>query len=98
VILPTSYPVSAPLFPTAEDALDLSRGDKPSPGSIDPASGDAYLRSLATLLRAGIVGVETRAVNGRPVERFITTAIGDESLRGLPPYRGPWPNRLDIRA
>lgn len=58
-----------------------------------PAERSHYLESLATLLKAGIVGVETLDVGGRPYTRFAELAIGDESHRGMPQYR-----RLDLRA
>ncbi len=85
-----------------EDTLDLSRQSRAffgGPSVITPDDFESFLQQLATLLRNGIVGTETRELDGRPVERFVTTAIGDPSLRGLAPYRGPVSGAgLDLRA
>lgn len=61
--------------------------------ALTPEDRQSYLSTLATLLQAGIVGIETLNVNGRPYTRFAELAIGDEQHRGAPQYR-----RFDLRA
>lgn len=61
--------------------------------SLSPQDRESYLSTLATLLKSGIVGIETLDVNGHPYTRFAELAIGDEQHRGAPQYR-----RLDLRG
>lgn len=80
----------------AQGMLDLTaprHGAWDTAFSLAPQDRKSYLNTLATLLRSGIVGVETLDINGRPYTRFAELAIGDEQHRGAPQYR-----RIDLRA
>ena len=79
-----------------EGMLDLTaprHGAFDAMGSLSPQDRASYLTTLATLLQAGVVGVETLDVNGHPYTRFAELAIGDDRHRGAGQYR-----RLDVRG
>jgi hypothetical protein len=86
------------------DALNLSLpgrgGLVEQAAALAPAEREGFLGELATLLRAGVVGTETRFSEGRATERFIEVGLADERLRGTRPARpGETAGRvLDLRA
>lgn len=55
-----------------------------------------FLNQLASLLHQGVVGTETREVDGRPYQSFVEIGFADERLRGTRSYtRG---SQFDLRA
>ena len=67
---------------------------------MSPEDQQNFLKTLATLLKQGVVGTETRRVNGRPYKSFIAVGIADPKLKDAPRYQEtpPLRPRLDIRA
>lgn len=57
---------------------------------------NGFLNQLASLLHQGVVGTETREVNGRPYQSFVEIGFADERLRGTRTYTRRTP--LDLRA
>ena len=87
----------------ADHYLDLSRQSRDVLGRLDglnDAELDSFLHMIATLVKQGIIGVETLEVRGEPYQSFITTRIGAPELRGARPWRGPdrTGRPLDLRA
>lgn len=73
-----------------EDTFDLSRTGRDllqTVQSLDPADRESYLKNLARLLKAGIVGTETLEVNGRAYHTFVTTRLADPRLAHARTYR-----------
>ena len=82
----------------AEGMLDLTAPRHSAWQAMESLSGEdreSYLKTMADLLRAGVVGIETLEVDGHPYTRFAELAIGDDAHRGDPQYRR---QRLDVRA
>ena len=50
-------------------------------GEMSRENMDGFLRSLADLLKHGVVGYEYREVNGSPTKVFIDVAIGSDLHR-----------------
>ena len=88
----------------AVDALfDLSPGRRglfSKLDRLDKEELDSFLKMTAGLLRAGIVGIETLDIAGRPYESFISTRAAAPELRGAPPLidRRPIGSALNIRT
>lgn len=88
----------------ARNAIDLSLpgrgGMVEQVAAMDPAERGGFLEQLATLLRAGVVGMETYNRDGRAVERFTEIAMADDRLRGATPARPGEvrPRGIDLRA
>jgi len=67
------------------DTLDLSVPARDLLGTLrelEPEARSEYLENLATLLQAGVVGVETLGVRGRPYDSFAGTRFADPRLSG----------------
>ena len=58
-------------------------------GRLNAEEREAFFAMLATLLRMGIVGIETVDVDGRPHQTFASTRMAARHLRGRPEYRLP---------
>lgn len=90
----TGY-VNSPLRPATaqdaiEDTLDLSsnaRNVLAAVSGLAPAERNQYLENLARLLKAGIVGVETLEIDGRPYQSFASTRAADPRVAHARPYR-----------
>ena len=94
---------SAAAIGAVDAFFDLSAGRRGLFGTIDGLHGeelDSFLKMTANLLQAGIVGIETLDIDGRPYQSFISTRAAAPELRGIPPYidRRPTDSRLDIRT
>lgn len=81
-------------YDAVRDVLDLSsaRGI-PGEGLTEEEQAD-FLDMLATLLKHGIVGTETREVDGEERTSFVSISFADPEFRSAPPAR----KRLDILA
>jgi hypothetical protein len=83
--------------------LNLGGGPRDVAGGyagLRPEDRPDFLKMLATLLRQGVIGTETRKVNGEPYTAFVDTAIADPRLKGIPLYTPPEADarRLDLRG
>ena len=87
--------------PDTQDALDAALDLTPGrAGSLletlsrmTPEEADAALKSLAELLKRGVVGYDYREVNGEPMKVFIDVAMGSD-LHRAPLVRGARLDRL----
>lgn len=76
------------------DALDLSKGRQGELDRLSPEAQDSFLKMLATLLKHGVVGTESRVVDGRLEESFVSIGFADPEFRESPPVR----HSIDLRA
>ena len=87
--------------PDTQDALDAALDLTPGRAGrllatlsrMSPEEADAALKSLAELLKRGVVGYEYREVNGEPMKVFIDVAMGSD-LHRAPLVRGAKLDRL----
>lgn len=109
-----SYNASSPALPrplegalSAAEAVDavLNLGGGPRDvagtyGGLPPENRPDFLKMLAALLRQGVIGTETRKLNGEAYTTFVDTAIADPRLKGLPLYAPPEnkTRTIDLRA
>lgn len=85
-----SGPAALSVSDAIEDTLDLSAGARDLLsllGELSPEARQQYLESLAHLLEAGIVGVETVRVDARPYRSFAGSRTADPALAHARPYR-----------
>lgn len=91
---PPPRPALPPAQPSAiaavEDVLDLSSGSRNIIGNyraLSPEEQVNFLETLATLLKQGVIGTETKEVNGRPYQSFVSIGFADPVVRDAPTYR-----------
>lgn len=87
---PSSTPDTHTVSQAIEDTLDLSDSGRDvlqTLQALDPAERSSYLKHLAHLLQAGVVGTETLEVDGRAYHRFVTTRLADPRLADARSYR-----------
>ena len=97
---PAPLPAPGP-SPRAVAALDATLGLDPNGGAplraigrLRPEEQADFAQMLAKLLQQGVVGAETREVDGRAYTTFVDAGIAAPPwLRDAPPYR-----TLDLRA
>ncbi len=103
--VPPARPAAAPsAFAAIDDVLDLSSGSRNIVGNyhaLPEEEKEHFLEMLATLLKQGVIGKETKEVDGRPYESFVSIGFADPVVRDAPPYRGGdtiQPRLLDLNA
>ncbi len=91
---PRTNSAGAQTFDALNDVFDLSRPSRLLSMDIPPEEQESFLKLLATLLQQGIIGTETRDLNGQSRQSFISTSFADPQFRSAPPT----PSTIDLRA
>lgn len=86
------------VFKKIDSFLNLGSAHSISTDKLSPSERDAFLKSLAKLLKQGIVGTETLDVNGRPEKHFVDVEIGNTRLYGRRTWEDTHPELHDSYA
>jgi hypothetical protein len=79
------------VFNKLDNFLNLGKPGRLDLKDLNPKEKDEFLKMLAKLLKAGIVGYEVLDVNGKPEKHYIVNEIGDERIRGAKLYKKKYP-------
>jgi hypothetical protein len=74
-------------FAKIDSFLNLGKSDRLDISDLNGAEKKEFLKMLASLMKAGVVGYEIIDVNGKPEKHYIVNEIGDTRLYGKKLYK-----------
>ena len=75
------------VFSQIDQFLNLGNPNRMDISNLNTSEKKEFLKSLAELLKNGIVGYEILNVKGRPEKHYIVTEIGDSRIKGAKLYK-----------
>jgi len=74
-------------FAKIDSFLNLGKSDRLDISDLNAGEKKEFLKMLASLMKAGVVGYEIIDVNGKPEKHYIVNEIGDQRLYGKKLYK-----------